>query len=782
MAQPFLQCESHPGRPLVEHLLDVAARALVRGGDDPWLRGVGLFHDLGKASAFFAAHLAGRSVNGELSRHSWLGATLILHFLTMNGDAGKDNLEIALAYLAIRGHHTGLMDLVSALEAPSQREATVFNQQFSAMDLAGMSEWLRAEGFGPVEMPTLNTSWWQRRRMAVRRLLNEIVSNDNAMGRFQRALLRFGILIDADRDSAARCETTSSETPHRIISDHLSAFRSEQGFDCSKTAIQSLRGQVFTVACDKAATVPVDGGRLWTLTVPTGSGKTLAAFGWALRRREMRRAAGHPARPIIYALPFTSIIDQNAKVIREVIRTTLGEAAANEILAEHHHLADFGPRGSENHSLTRLLAESWRADIVCTSFVQVVQALFHGTPADARRFTRLAGATLILDEVQAIPVEFWPVLRQSLRSLSANFGTDILLMTATQPAIFGGEDNVTELATNELLLWNTDSFDRYDLRFETNVTLSLPTFAERVAQEIAKSGGSALVVVNTIREALELFYLFSQRNDFPQLAGHCFYHLSTNLRPKDRRVRLDELAATSSQPHLLVSTQVVEAGVDLSFDLVFRANAPIDSVVQAAGRCNRHGQGQRGKVFVVELEGETGRQIYGAVHMDVARRVTKQTLGKNFREPELKPIIDTYFQTVAADISQKKSNKVMEAVRQFEFGALRGLNCNEPEKAINLIQELANRIPHFIEIDADDSIIWQKFNEALALTDAAKRHRLLRSLRPQIARSVVEVPRHFAAKEPDATTGMVYIAKTEVGQFYNSVTGWIRNTEHHTNP
>lgn len=779
MAQPFLQCKSHPGRPLVEHLLDVAARARVRGRDDPWLQLLGLFHDLGKASEFFASHLAGHSVNRELSRHSWLGATLFLHFLTMKGDAGKDNLEIALAYLTIRGHHTGLMDLVSALEEPSQRDTTVFNQQFTAMDFAGMSEWLRAEGFGPVEMPTINTSWWQQRRLAVRRLLKETVSNDDAMVRFQRALLRFGILVEADRDSAARYETTSSETPLRIVSDHLSVFRSRQGFDCSKTAIQSLRSQVFTVACDKAATVPVDGGHLWTLTVPTGSGKTLAAFGWALRRHEMRLAAGQPDRPIIYALPFTSIIDQNAKVTREIIRTTLNETAESEILAEHHHLADFGPHGTENTSLTRLLAESWRTQIVCTSFVQVVQALFHGTPADARRFARLAGATLILDEVQAIPVEFWPVLRQSLRSLSANFGTDILLMTATQPAIFGSEDNVIELVTNDSLLENTDSVDRYDLRFETNVILSIPDLAERVAREIAKSGNSALVVVNTIREALELFYLF-RRNDFPQLAGHRFYHLSTNLRPKDRKMRLDELAATSSQPRLLVSTQVVEAGVDLSFDLVFRANAPIDSVVQAAGRCNRHSQSQRGKVFVVELGGETGKQIYGAVHMDVARRITKQILGKSFREPELRPIIDSYFETVAADTSQKKSNNVMEAVRQFEFGALRGLTCDESEKAVNLIQELTNRIPHFIEIDADDSIIWQTFNEALALTDAAKRRRLLRSIRPQIARSVVEVPRQFAAKEPGATTGMVYIDKTEAEQFYNSVTGWNRNNEYHT--
>lgn len=779
MARPFQQCESHPARLLTEHLQDVGARADSAAGGDAWPRILGLFHDVGKGTSYFAKHLAGQRIDGGLSHHAWLGATLLLLSLTTkdqgdNGSRLTDSLEVALAYLGVRGHHTGLMDLVSALETPDQTERKVFEQQFSAIDLPGLNEWLRRQGLNMADVSCLNNSFWQDQHMVVRRLLKQVVSDDEAMHRLQRALLRFGILINADRDSAAQIEPDRFERPFRLTSEHLSAFRSSVNFGHSGPLMQSIRERLFFAAQGTAVQPPAEQGRLWTLTAPTGSGKTLAALGWALRRREARTEAGRPVGPIIYALPFTSIIDQNAAVIRAIIQGAASENATEGALAEHHHLADFGATESESSPIARLWAEGWRADIVCTSFVQIVQALFHGTPADARRFSRLAGATVILDEVQTVPVEYWPLLRTSLRSLCRNFGTDILLATATQPAIFGNEDDVTELAPSPLVKPNEPSFNRYDVQFETDVRLSLPQFADRVAREITLSNTtSALIVVNTIREALDLFQLLRQEEAFPRLAGYRLFHLSTNLRPKDRRQCLADLA-TTSEPRLVVSTQVIEAGVDLSFDVVFRVNAPIDSIVQAAGRCNRHGQGPRGMVYVVELEGETNKCIYGAIHMDVARRVTKKLLRREISEPEIRDVVDAYFKTLAADKSQEKSTKVMEAVRQLEFGSLRGLN--DRDKAVILIEELAYRVPHFIETDAEDWGVWKAFINALAIADTATRRRTLHRLRPHVATRVVEVPRAFAREpDPDPKTGLVHVARADISRFYDPVTGWIRD-------
>src|SRR5262249_40595470 len=163
-----------------------------------------------------------------------------------------------------------------------------------------------------------------------------------------------------------------------------------------------------------------------------------------------------------------------------------------------------------------------------TTFVQVVNALFHGTVADARRFARLAGAILILDEVQAIPAKFWPVINAALRTLSNQWRTDVLLVTATQPAIFESTV-VTELrpARPQTL---TGAFDRYDLYVQTGQELALKDLADRVQAVVLDSERpSCLVIVNTVREALDLFFLL---RGFPELIDCPLFHLSTNLRPK----------------------------------------------------------------------------------------------------------------------------------------------------------------------------------------------------------------------------------------------------------
>lgn len=774
MVRSFHQCESHPGRLLTEHLRDVAIRASSMLPSDPWPPIYGLFHDVGKATSYFAAHLNGENTDRRLSHHAALGSTLLLLALTssdsVRGGLGSiECLDLAMAHLAVRGHHTGLKDLVSSLDAPSHFEKETLEKQLCSMDLIGLNQWLGDKGLGPADPARLDNQFWLGYRIAVRRLLKQTIGDEAAMERLQRALLRFGVLIDSDRDSAAEIDTTRSRSSFQLKSKHVDDFRVSHQFAGSERALQSLRNELFSTTCSKAAISPNNGG-IFTLTAPTGSAKTLAAIGWASKRREVRAVGGRGTGPIIYALPFTSVIDQNAQVLRSIIDGA-GGGDIPGALAEHHHLADFGIVKSEGDQIAHLWAEGWRADVVCTTFVQVVQALFHGACADARRFRRLTNATLILDEVQAIPVELWPLIRTSLRSLSCNFGVDVLLVTATQPAIFRGITESTELVPETLRHAASSTLDRYDAKFDTESETTLRELAQSVAAGGCSRVDRSLVVVNTVREALDLFALLSELRERGDLGDCSVVHLSTNLRPKDRRKILFDLMR-SQEPCILASTQVVEAGVDLSFDRVYRANAPIDSLIQSAGRCNRHAKGMRGKVFVVELTGCTNRHIYGAVHMDVARRVGQDFDGRWLREPELVDAVTNYFHELSQVASQERSDVIMSAVEQLEFGSLRGLG--DAGKAVVLIGESQNRVPHFVETDEEDSALWSDLVTALNALDNRERRARLRRLRTQVSARVVEVPKRYAAGEPGIETGMVHIPMREATKYYDAETGWRR--------
>lgn len=451
MAPAFQQCESHPRRLLTDHLLDVAARLQTRPAIPIWLPLAGLFHDLGKATEYFQAYLQGQIAPPELRRHAEMGALWLLKFLHQQhlliGSSKVSPIGAALAFLFVRRHHGRLDDLLDSLMM-DQKGAAQFQQQLVAMDVAGVQQWFAKQLGSPLPVAGIDHNTFTELRVKSKHALEGIKNEAEAMVRFQSILRWFGLLIECDRDSAAGYVPGQFDDGPKLSSEHIDSFRAMGAFGArGSDAVRKARELVFKSAVGSVDRYPRQGAGLWTLTVPTGSGKTLAALGWAAKRREARIAAGQGNCSIVYALPFTSIIDQNAAVIRRLFDDT---AVSESILAIHHHVAEAGEIAqSGEESLARSWVEGWRADVICTTFVQVVNALFHGTTADARRLSRLAGSILILDEVQAFAAELWPVLRAALYSLSKQFDTDILLVTATQPALFA-ESERTEIGPSHL--------------------------------------------------------------------------------------------------------------------------------------------------------------------------------------------------------------------------------------------------------------------------------------------------------------------------------------------
>jgi CRISPR-associated endonuclease/helicase Cas3 len=340
--------------------------------------------------------------------------------------------------------------------------------------------------------------------------------------------------------------------------------------------VSRVREEVYA-ACVEAAELPPG---LFRLSVPTGGGKTLSVMAFALRHAMM-----HGLRRIIMAVPYTTITEQTAAIYREAF------GASGAVLEHHSALEHRDIDGQTRDSLWgRLAAENWDAPIIVTTTVQLFESLMARSTSKCRRIHRIAGSVVVLDEVQALPPHLLAPIMDALRQLTANYGVSVVLCTATQPSLdeapgFRGLPGIREIAPDPPRLFR--ALQRVDYELPER---GVPWTWTRAAQEM-RTEEQALAITNTIRDALGLLDALNDPGAF---------HLSTLLCGAHRRKVLSEVRARlkRGEPCRLVSTQVVEAGVDLDFPLVLRAVGPLDRIVQAAGRCNREGLLAAGRVVL----------------------------------------------------------------------------------------------------------------------------------------------------------------------------------------
>lgn len=532
-------------------------------GKQDWGYCCGMLHDIGKYSIDFQKRILGE--NNYRVDHSTAGARVCLE------KGGKYSfLEYCIA-----GHHAGLPNYGNNYD-----EST--DSTLSGRRLKKLSDYQAYQT--EIEVPAINS-------MPID--LKRTVNPDFSLSVFMRMI--YSCLVDADfldteafmkEGKQGRNSGENIEILFKKLENYISGWLKNQDID----TVNGRRTEILKNCLEMGKTEK----GLFRLTVPTGGGKTVASLAFALRH-----ALENKMDRIIYVIPYTSIIEQNAKVFRDI----LGE----ENVLENHCNVDY--ESSEELLPMQLASENWDKPIVVTTNVQFFESLFANKSSKCRKLHNIANSVIIFDEAQMLPNDYLKPCIAMIEELVNNYQASAVLCTATQPALtsFFHEG----ISAKELCPKMEEQFEFFKRTVFENVgVLTENDLIQRLEKEY-----QALCIVNTKKRAQRIY---------KQLEGEGVYHLSTSMYPKHRRRILREIRERlqKNKKCILISTSLVEAGVDLDFQSVYRELAGVDSMIQAAGRCNREGlrPEKESKVYIFQFEGK--ENVLGQrQQIDVAKSV-----------------------------------------------------------------------------------------------------------------------------------------------------------------
>lgn len=515
-------------------------------GASGWAGLAGLWHDLGKYSRDFQRYIRSLAV-GRVD-HSTTGA---IHSIAEFNLPGR-----ILAYL-IAGHHAGLPDWQSETSGPRGLAQRITKGELLKAAIEGSPPEDIISQSTPTERPEPGTdlALWIR--------------------------MLFSCLVDADfLDTEAFFEpdTANKRRGYQGLSDllpHFNAYMEDKQSKAVISPVNRQRADILSRCIEQSAHTP----SIFTLTVPTGGGKTLSSMAFALNH-----AARYAKRRIIYVIPYTSIIEQTADQFKEIF---------GDNVIEHHSNLDTTD-DSEETLKARLSCENWDAPIVVTTSVQFFESLFASRTSRCRKLHNIVNSVVVLDEAQLLPPDFLNPIIEVLKELQKNYGVTILLSTATQPALsphksfdfnFSGLPETVEIMNDPSSLQK--AFKRVEVKIPQDITT--PTSWEALSEEL-KRHESVLCIVNR-RDDCRTLYKLMPEGALHLSALMCGAHRAEVIAMIKERLR-------HGIPTRVISTQLVEAGVDMDFPVVYRAMAGLDSIAQAAGRCNREGKLSEGNLFV----------------------------------------------------------------------------------------------------------------------------------------------------------------------------------------
>jgi CRISPR-associated endonuclease/helicase Cas3 len=608
---------AHSNQQLDEHLegvADLAKKHAQKIGLGIYGELLGLLHDFGKYSAEFQKYIENaikkndpdfnpdedeefEDPTGKKGKidHSTAGA----QYLSSNiGTSNAKRILSQMLSLCLVSHHSGLINCITTDNTGTWNSYSKrLRKEDRKTHLEECSRKVEGHILDKINPILSDKSFAKSFEEKCREIVNACPekSPSSTIAQFQLGLLvrfLFSSLIDADRQDTADSEKPQTKR-HRQQGNYKEwstlIDRLENKYEIFeiKNRVDEIRKEV-SEHCLLAAS---RARGLFTLTVPTGGGKTLTSLRFALRH-----AKEHGMERIVYIIPFTTIIDQNAQVVREILEPDNCPKDSGKIVLEHHSNI-----GADTQTWKeKLLTENWDAPIVYTTMVQFLEALFGAGTRGACRMHQLANTVIVFDEIQTLPIKCVHLFNNAINFLVDHCGSTVVLCTATQPFL-GTVDEIKgslRLSKENELMPDIGKLFADLKRVHIHDCRKSPGWKyfeiAALAVDQVKQGGSCLVVVNTKKAAHMIF-------DEANKEGYEVFYLSTGMCPAHRKQTLKTIRQRLSdkEPILCISTQLIEAGVDIDFRSVVRMLAGLDSIAQAAGRCNRNGSPELGNVFIV---------------------------------------------------------------------------------------------------------------------------------------------------------------------------------------
>lgn len=528
----------------------------------------GYLHDIGKYSQLFQERIQ----NPECTKrcdHSTAGAIEAFN---------RRQLGVAMC---IMGHHGGLLNMggnKDTSEDPTVQGRLKKGREGKIPDYHIWRELCPNQNFGDVP---------------------EMDPNQTPFERYMEIKMLYSSLVDADfletehfmeEEAVPRGGFDTMEQ----LKERLETYLENKKWLTAQTGINGMRTEILETAAHQGRTRERG---IYTLTVPTGGGKTISSLRFALHH-----AVEHGLERIIYVIPYVNIIEQTAEQFREIL--------GSRNVLEHHSNILYEEEDERDQRRFQLASENWQATVVITTAVQFFESLFHNKPSRCRKLHNIANSVIIYDEVQMLPVSQWIPCVQALEELSRSYRATQVLCTATQPAMTFPQKTLPL----ELIREPKRYFGKFKrVTFRNSGLLPLEEVAEKI-----EGNEQVLCIVNTKRTAQSLYKLIVEKEGV--------FHLTTMMVPVHRKEVLGQIKERlkAGKPCKVIATSLVEAGVDLDFPYVMREQAGLDSILQAAGRCNRNGSRSFGESIteVFELEGKIHASIRQQV--DAARYVMRQ--------------------------------------------------------------------------------------------------------------------------------------------------------------
>ncbi len=609
---------SHPGKLLSEHIVHIEAFCA-----DTLFSLAARFHDLGKVSDSFQRYITKESSHAQ--PHALPSALAFV----MEYYGKLDTKKLFFVFNAIRSHHGALAS--KKYVADLLIDDTNIGVGKAIEQLRGIytKEDVRSYfGLGKVDESVVEAFGF------------DIDDLRFSLEDFITQKLLFSRLIFADKFEAITAQPFEAK-PFDYPLQNLYAFKSrlpknEERSQATRDILQNYEANL-----DR---------NIYTITAPTGIGKTLISLELALRIAKNRGK-----NRVIYTIPFTSIIDQTAAIFEKIF--------PNQI-TKHHHKVEFATDEERLNDYDRIkyLVESWAEPFILSTFYQLFFALLSDANSDNIKFQSLHNAVIILDEVQAIPFELWKILQPLLPLLAKRIDSVFVLMSATMPII---TKEAVELAPKKELYAQKNRYKLSWLDVPKEETKTKITALAKNIVNLAREGKSVVCILNTIKNSKLLY-----KRLLSPLEGDTLFLLNSYMLPCDREAILDRLCEPNSNQvrgKILICTQVIEAGVDLDFDVGLRELAPLSSIIQTAGRVNREGKKEQATLFIFDT---LDYEIYDKVLMDATRRYLLNRLqrGETIQEQDILEDIEDFFASLDVRLSDR--HRIGEYIKKFDFAQI----------------------------------------------------------------------------------------------------------------